>query len=129
LTRFALTLAAVALLAAGCGGDDGSGRTATAPAGGSIRVTAKEYSFDPSTIVVKGAGTLKITLANNGSLAHDIKVEKDGRTVGGTAPFPAGETRSAAVRLAPGTYRYVCTVGDHAELGMKGTLKVEQRAG
>jgi plastocyanin len=129
LTRFALTLAALALLAAGCGGGDDSGRTATAPASGSIRVTAKEYSFDPSTIVVKGAGTLRITLANNGSLAHDIKVEKDGRTIGGTAPFPAGETRSATIRLAPGTYRYVCTVGDHAELGMKGTLKVDQRGG
>jgi plastocyanin len=124
LTRSALTLAALLLLAAGCGGDDRPGGTATVPAGGSVRVTGKEYSFDPSTIVVSGAGTVRLTLANKGSLAHNIKVEKDGRVLGGTPAFPAGETRSATVRLAGGTYQYLCTVGDHAELGMKGTLKV-----
>ena len=125
MTRPALTLAAVVLLAAGCGGGDRPGGTVTAPAGGSVRVSAKEYSFDPSTIVVEGAGTLRLTLDNNGSLAHNLKVEKDGRVLGGTPAFPAGETRSATVQLASGSYEFVCTVGDHAELGMKGTLKVD----
>ena len=124
MTRSALTLAALVLLAAGCGGNDRPGGTVTAPAGGSVRVTAKEYSFDPSTIVVHGGGTLRLTLANKGTLAHNIKVEKDGRIIGGTPAFPAGETRSATVRLASGTYEFLCTVGDHAELGMRGTLKV-----
>ena len=124
MTRFALTLAALVLLAAGCGGNDRPGSTVTAPAGGSVRVTAKEYSFDPSTIVVQGAGSLRLTLDNKGTLAHNIKVEKDGQVIGGTPAFPAGETRSATVRLASGTYDFVCTVGDHAELGMKGKLKV-----
>jgi plastocyanin len=125
LTRSALTLAAAALLVTGCGGNDEPGGTVTAPAGGSVRVAAKEYSFDPSTIVVRGAGTLRITLDNRGSLAHDIKVEKDGRVIGGTPAFPAGEKRSATVRLASGTYDFLCTVDDHAELGMKGTLRVD----
>ena len=79
MTRSALTLAALVLLAAGCGGNDRPGGTVTAPAGGSVRVTAKEYSFDPSTIVVQGGGTLRLTLDNKGTLAHNIKVEKDGR--------------------------------------------------
>ena len=125
MTRSALTLAAIALLGAGCGTGDKPGGTATAPAGGSVRVTAKEYSFDPSTIVLRRAGTLRLTLANDGSLAHNIKVEKDGRAVGGTPAFPAGESRSATVQLASGTYEFLCTVGDHAELGMKGMLKVD----
>jgi plastocyanin len=124
LTRSALTLAALALLAAGCGGREPPGGTVTAPADGNVRVVAKEYSFDPSTIVMKGSGTLRVTLANKGSLAHNFKVEKGGRVIGGTAAFPAGETRSASVRLAAGTYDYICSVGDHAELGMKGKLKV-----
>jgi plastocyanin len=125
LTRFALTLAAFALLVAGCGGNDKPGGTVTAPANGSVRVVGKEYSFDPSTVVVEGAGTVRLTLENKGSLAHDIKVEKDGQVIGGTPAFPAGETRSASVRLARGTYEFLCTVGDHAELGMKGTLTVD----
>jgi plastocyanin len=124
LTRSALTLAALALLAAGCGGREPPGGTVTAPADGSVRVVAKEYSFDPSTIVMKGPGTLRVTLANKGTLAHNIKIEKDGRVIGGTPAFPAGETRSASIRLPAGTYDYLCSVGDHAELGMKGKLKV-----
>ena len=124
MTRPALTLAAVALLAAGCGGNDRPGGTVTAPAGGSVRVAAKEYSFDPSTIVVEGAGALRLTLDNRGSLAHNSKVERDGRVLGGTPSFPAGETRSATVRLPAGTYDFLCTVGDHAELGMRGKLEV-----
>ena len=124
MTRPALTLAAIALLATGCGGNDRPGGTVTTPAGGSVRVAAKEYSFDPSTIVVEGAGTLRVTLDNRGSLAHNIKVEKDGRVLGGTPSFPAGESRSASVRLAAGKYDFLCTVGDHAELGMKGELEV-----
>jgi plastocyanin len=125
LTRSALTLAALALLIAGCGGNDKPGGTVTAPANGSVRVTAEEYSFDPSTIVLRGAGTMRLTLDNKGTLAHNIKVEKDGRVIGGTPAFSAGETRSAGVKLASGTYEFLCTVGDHAELGMKGTLKVD----
>jgi plastocyanin len=125
LTRFALPLAALALLAAGCGGDDEPGRTVTAPAGGALRVVAKEYSFDPSTIVMPGPGTLRVTLVNEGSLAHNLRVTRDGEELGGTPSFPAGESRSARVRVERGSYEFICTVGDHAELGMRGTLKVD----
>ena len=113
------------LLVAGCGGGDTQGRTVTAPADGSIRVVAKEYSFDPSGIVVRGPGTLRITLANEGSLAHDWKLTKDGRELGGTPAFPSGQTKAGVVRVKRGDYEFLCTVGDHAELGMKGTLTVD----
>ena len=44
---------------------------------------------------------------------------------GGTPPFPGGGTRSARLRLEPGSYKLLCTVGDHAELGMTGELEVK----
>ena len=125
MRRSALPLAAFVLLAASCGGGDGPGGTVTTPAGSAIRVVAKEYSFDPSTIVVSGPGTLRVTLENEGSLAPNHKLMRDGREVGGTPSFPSGESRSAELRLKRGSYEYVCTVGDHAELGMKGELNVE----
>jgi plastocyanin len=124
LRRFALTLALCPLAITGCGGDDAPERTVTVRANGQVVVVGREYSFDPSGIVVRGAGRLTITLRNEGSLAHNIKVRRGGEQVGGTPSFPAGQSRSALVVLEHGNYELVCTVGDHAELGMKGELRV-----
>ena len=90
-----------------------------------MRVVAKEYSFDPAMIVMRGPGTLRVTLANEGSLAHNLRLTRDGEELGGTPSFPAGESRSARLRVERGSYEFICTVGDHAELGMRGTLKVD----
>jgi plastocyanin len=118
---------ALLLAAAGCGGDDDGGptRTVTAAAGGTVTISADEYRFDPNRVVVGGAGNLRIVLRNDGSVAHDIHLERDGRDVGGTPPFPGGETKSVRLRLQPGTYKMLCTVGDHAKLGMTGELVVK----
>jgi len=117
---------ALLLAAAGCGGKDGGGpsRTVTTEAGGTVTVTAHEYSFDPNRVAVGGAGAVRIALRNDGDLAHDIHLQRDGEDVGGTPSFPPGDTRSVRLRLQPGTYEMLCTVGDHAQLGMKGELKV-----
>jgi plastocyanin len=125
--RPAILIAALGILIGGCGGDDeGSerSRTATVKANGTLRVVAEEYSFDPARALVQGAGRLTVTLANKGSLAHNLKPVKDGRQVGGTPAFPGGQTESAVVNLEHGRYEMVCTVGDHAELGMTGELEV-----
>jgi plastocyanin len=118
---------ALLLLAAGCGGGGGEDttRSATVPAGDTLEVVAREYSFDPNRIVVQGAGPLTIRLENEGSLAHNLRLVQDGEEVGGTPSFPGGRSKTARVRLEPGSYEMVCTVGDHAELGMKGELEVK----
>ena len=125
MRRSALTLAAFALAVAGCGGDDQPGRTVTVAGDGSVRVVAKEYSFDPSTIVLRAPGTLRLTLSNEGSLAHNLKLLRDGRELGGTPSFPGGRSESVRLTVRRGDYELVCTVGDHAELGMTGTLTVD----
>jgi plastocyanin len=124
LRRSALTLALWSLLVAGCGDEDQPGRTVTAPADAKLRVAADEYSFDPSTIVLKGAGTLTLNLRNEGSLAHNLKLFKGDEEVGGTPTLPAGESKSTRLNLEHGSYRMVCTVGDHEQLGMRGTIEV-----
>lgn len=114
---------------AGCGGNGGDepGRTATVPATGAIEVVADEYSFDPETLVVQAGGgqaELEISLRNDGALAHNLRLIRDGSEVGGTPTFQGGETRSGSVTVGPGSYDMVCTVGNHEQLGMTGVLEV-----
>lgn len=118
---------ALLLLAAGCGGgnDESGGRTVTAAPGATVPVDAGEYSFEPDRLVVDRPGTVTIRLRNGGDLAHNLRVLREGEDVGGTPSFPSGGTRTAKLRLARGKYEYVCTVGDHAELGMTGELEVK----
>jgi plastocyanin len=126
MRRLAAPIAAI-LLAAGCGGDDdeATGRTVTVDRGATVAVTAREYSFDPDRIVVQAAGALTIELENAGDLAHNLRLRRDGEDAGGTPSFPGGRTESARVRVEPGSYELLCTVGDHAELGMIGELEVK----
>ncbi len=124
MRRSALTLALCSLLVAACGDDDDSGRTVTAPANAKLRVVAAEYSFDPSAIQLRGAGTLTVTLRNEGSLAHNLKLFRGDEEIGGTPTLVAGRSESVRLNLEHGNYRMVCTVGDHEQLGMKGTVEV-----
>lgn len=119
-------LCACLLALAGCGGgSDAPARSVTLGPGEPIRVTAEEYTFDPGRIVVRaGDGPLRIELDNRGDLAHDIEVLDSERELGGLPSFPGGETRATTVRVPPGSYRFVCTVADHEELGMEGELEV-----
>jgi plastocyanin len=117
---------AILLCLAGCGGDDDDepARSVTVNPNSTLRVVADEYSFDPGEIVVRGAGPLTIRLRNDGELAHNLRVERSGEDIGGTPTFPGGQTQSGRVNLEHGNYELICTVGDHAELGMTGELRV-----
>jgi plastocyanin len=125
--RLLLPIALLPLLAApGCGDDEGTpGRTVTVESGKTVTVVAKEYSFDPETLVLTGGGKLTIELDNEGTLAHNMRVFDGGKDIGGTPTFAGGEPRTGTVELDPGEYELLCTVGDHAELGMKGKLEVK----
>ena len=116
------------LLLAGCGGDDGGGGggSATVAAGRPVVLTALEFRFEPANVTLQGAsGPVRIDLDNKGSLAHDVRVLDGEEDLGGTPSFPGGERRSGRVTLQPGTYRMICSVGNHEQLGMVGELIVK----
>src|SRR4051812_27701198 len=92
-------LLVLALLAfTGCGGGDKKGDggeksrdVVTVGHNQPIAFGAKEYAFEPKEVTVQ-AGTSKpsvvrFVLRNNGSLAHDLHIEKDGSDLGGTPIF------------------------------------------
>jgi plastocyanin len=125
MRRLAVPCAILAFLA-GCGDDDDEerARSVTINPNSTLRVAGDEYSFDPGRVTVRGAGPLTIRLRNDGELAHNLRIERDGEDIGGTPTFPGGQTQSGRVNLEHGRYEMVCTVGDHAELGMTGELEV-----
>ena len=122
-----------AALLGGCstGGDQkkkASKDTVTVGHNQPIALGASEYKFEPKNVIVNSGTTkptvVRFVMRNNGSLAHDLHVQKDGKDLGGTPTFGPGRTASGQATLSPGTYEFICTVGDHAALGMKGTLTV-----
>jgi len=101
----------------------GSGR-----AGEPLTITAREYLFTPNRISLRGAKGKRIdqpvALRNQGELAHNIEILDGDRPVAKLRSFPAGQTRDLTATLAPGTYDFICTVADHDEKGMRGTITV-----
>jgi plastocyanin len=132
MRRLAVSACLCAILGGGCGGGDDEapsrsseeGRPVTVAAGGKVVVLGREYYFRPAEIEVEGPGRLTLALRNAGALAHNAKLFRDGREVGGSPIFPGGRTESGRVKVEPGRYEMVCTVGDHAELGMVGAVVV-----
>ena len=125
MRRLASLTALLMLVASGCGDDNESpGRTVTVKSGKTLTVVADEYKFDPNTIVLTGGGKLTVELDNQGTLAHNLRVLDAGTDIGGTPTFAGGAPRTGTVDLKPGAYEFLCTVGDHADLGMKGKLEV-----
>jgi plastocyanin len=150
-----LTLAIVGGLLAACGGDDGEAASSDSAAtsqpsahGGTgigessplpddarhIPVTARSYAFEPNEITVEAGEPIALVLTSEDTL-HDLVIDEldeldelneldeldarvsadSGRT--GIGGFRAPET--------PGRYVFSCTVADHREQGMEGTLVVE----
>jgi len=124
-----LCVLGAALALSACGGDadppdlPGSGR-----AGEDLTITAREYVFTPNRITLRGARAAPvdqpITLRNQGELAHNIEILDGDREIAKLRSFPAGQTRDLSAQLPPGTYEFICTVADHDEKGMRGTITV-----
>lgn len=132
ISRAAVAAAAAlaALAVGGCGGreqEPEAGTSITVQASDGVEVAGGEYYFDPSTVVAEGSGALEITFVNEGSLAHNLAVFRDDEEVATTQTFTGGERETITADLEPGDYRMVCTVADHAELGMVGDIEVTGR--
>jgi plastocyanin len=131
----ALVLAAGALTAAGCGGDDssssssgsggGTGTSSSSGGGGgkTLTVTADPggaIKWDKTKLSAK-AGKVTLKLVNASEIPHAIEVE--GHGVEDKTDVITKSSAEVTVDLKPGKYKYYCPVAQHRTT-MKGTLTV-----
>jgi len=121
-----LFVTGIVLLAAGCGGGgNGTAESDDADAfkpasGADYEVFASEFAFAPPFLVVDKPGTYTFAVRNDGTVPHNFTV----KGVGGTEDAQPGETKTVELTLKTGNYEIVCTIGDHEQQGMDGTLNV-----
>ena len=117
----ALVLAG-ALAVAGCGGDE-QPPPAPVGAGRTLTVTETDFALDPSAARVPRAGAVQIEVANGGGTAHALAVETPtGTRSSGT--IEPGRSGALSLRLPAGRHVWYCPIGNHRELGMRGTITV-----
>jgi uncharacterized cupredoxin-like copper-binding protein len=142
----AAVLAALALIAAGCGGDDsddsgssdsgsssepsgaeGTGGAASDTGGGGatkLKLTADPggaLKFDKTELSAK-PGKVTITMDNPSDVPHAVEVEGEG--VEEETKTVTGGSADVTVDLKAGKYEFYCPVDGHKEGGMEGTLTV-----
>ena len=85
---------------------------------------ADEFRFTTSRDAVP-AGVLILQVKNIGEDEHDFRIRgPKGVARAETGVVRPGGLAQIRIRLAQGVYTYLCTVADHAERGMEGTLVV-----
>ena len=86
-----------------------------------VNVNMAEFAFQPSTITV-APGSVTFAMHNTGQFPHTLHI--DGVDDDLAPALDAGQSATATVNLAPGTYTFWCPVDGHRARGMEGTLVV-----
>jgi plastocyanin len=130
-------LLAAAIGLAACGSDDNndSGSASSPPpvapapssSGGDTLALAADPSgqlaYDKKSLSAK-AGQLTIEFTNDSQIPHNVTIEQGEDEQGATDTIQGSKT-SKSFNLKAGTYSFYCSVGNHEEAGMKGTLTVQ----
>jgi plastocyanin len=113
------TVLAAALLG-GCGGAD----RVSAARDGRLAITLDDYFITPQEVEAP-AGRVTFVVTDRGRLGHNLRVRsQDGRDRVKVTTLLPGDSATASAKLPRGNYKMVCTVANHAELGMSGRLVV-----
>ncbi len=83
-----------------------------------------QLKYEETSLSAK-AGKVSIDFANSSPVAHNVTIESSsGEKVGATPTFQGG-SKTVALTLKPGTYKFYCSVPGHRMAGMEGTLTVK----
>lgn len=115
-------IALVLLVAVAAVGVVAQAATAASKAAVTVTVTATEFKFKLSKTSVPKGSTVTFKVTNKGNTPHDFDIPSLRK---GTAYLAPGKSASYKVTFSKsGSFRFVCTVPRHVELGMAGNLKV-----
>ena len=85
-----------------------------------VRVDAREFRFSLSRTAAPAGSTVRFTVRNRGRVAHRFRIGAKR-----TKRLRPGAAQTIAVRVEKqGRLRFLCTVGNHARRGMRGTFRV-----
>lgn len=126
-TRSRGTLLSGVALAAALGAPaivGGAAATAQRPVSTAVGVSAREFRLTPYRTRVP-VGEVRFNVTNYGEDVHDLVVRgAGGRLLGRSAEVRAGGRAVVRLRLRRGTFRLSCDVADHAQRGMRATIRV-----
>jgi plastocyanin len=127
MRRIAITLVVVAMSAAGLAASGvfaAPKATNATNAAITVNVTALDFKFKLSRLSVPKGSVVTFKVINKGNTAHDFDFASGVK--GGTPYLAKGKTAKFKVTFRKaGSFRFVCTVPRHVQLGMSGYFKAK----
>lgn len=131
MSRTLLCVSSGVLTVTACGGDsdvpESFGRS---EADALVEATLVDFAFQGLPASIR-SGKVFFATTNVGPADHELEIlSPDGTPVDEIEAHPAGESRTLAVRLTPGSYTVQCILKtadgkSHSELGMTAQLQVQ----
>lgn len=87
-----------------------------------VTMSAVEFAFQPATVSTSSS-SVTFNVTNNGQFPHNVQFDGQDAAIFAN-DLTAGQSATATVNLAPGTYTFYCPVDGHRDRGMVGTLTV-----
>jgi plastocyanin len=124
MRRIAITLAVVAMSAAALAASGVFAAPNATAAAITVNVTATDFKFKLSRLSVPKGSVVTFKVINKGNTAHDFDFASGVK--GGTPYLAKGKTAKFKITFRKaGSFRFVCTVPRHVQLGMAGFFKVK----
>ena len=99
----------------------GGSESARTDAAEEIVIGMYEMYFEPERIRIPANTDVRLVFENRGAAPHNFEI-RDRELSVDVAP---GETADAVINLPPGTYKFICNVPGHKQVGMNGALVVK----
>ncbi len=88
-----------------------------------VKVSATDFAFAPKALSVKKGEKIKVVLTNDGKYPHDLVVDELSLK---TKTISPGQTDTVELTASKsGTFAMYCSVGNHRQRGMEGTVSIQ----